>query len=119
MWRNPFRESITRSCRGCQEVLLDTLVVCVAGTNAPYASETDAAASGMRAADLAQLGFSTPNDVLEGPFSYFRLYEGTWDIDPVWSESGTFWPITQVSHKPFPAGSVTHGRHRPYFATAR
>lgn len=68
-----------------------------------------AAASGLRAVDLAQAGFPGPHDVLEGRFGYFRLYEGAWDIGPVWAELGTVWRITQISHKPFPTGRATHG----------
>jgi 2-methylcitrate dehydratase PrpD len=68
-----------------------------------------AAASGLRAVDLAQAGFPGPHDVLEGRFGYFRLYEGAWDIGPVWAELGTIWRITQMSHKPFPTGRATHG----------
>ena len=68
-----------------------------------------AAAAGIRAVDLAQAGFPGPHDILEGPFGYFRLYEGEWELDPVWAEFGRVWRITQVSHKPFPSGRATHG----------
>jgi 2-methylcitrate dehydratase PrpD len=68
-----------------------------------------AAAAAVRAVDLAQAGFPGPHDMLEGPFGYFPLYEGTWDIEPVWAELGSVWRITQVSHKPFPSGRATHG----------
>lgn len=68
-----------------------------------------AAMAGMRAVDLAGAGFPGPHDVLEGHFGYFRVYEGEWDLDPVWAELGRVWRITQVSHKPFPTGRATHG----------
>ncbi len=68
-----------------------------------------AAAAGMRAVDLAQAGFPGPHEVLEGPFGYFRLYEGAWDTGPVWAALGRVWRITEVSHKPFPTGRATHG----------
>ncbi|MFO1352340.1 MAG: MmgE/PrpD family protein [Gammaproteobacteria bacterium] len=68
-----------------------------------------AAAAGMRAVDLAKAGFPGPHDVLEGPFGFYRLFEGAADIEPVWAELGKVWRITQVSHKPFPAGRATHG----------
>ena len=68
-----------------------------------------AAAAAIRAVDLAQAGFPGPHDILEGPFGYFPLYEGTWDVEPVWAELGNVWRITQVSHKPFPSGRATHG----------
>ena len=68
-----------------------------------------AAGAAVRAVDLTRAGLPGPHDVLEGPFGYFRLYEGEWDLEPVWAELGTVWRITQVSHKPFPTGRATHG----------
>jgi 2-methylcitrate dehydratase PrpD len=68
-----------------------------------------AAVAAIRAVDLARAGVPGPHDVLEGPFGYFRLYEGEWDLEPVWAELGTVWRITQVSHKPFPTGRAAHG----------
>jgi aconitate decarboxylase len=68
-----------------------------------------AAAAAIRAVDLAQAGFPGPHDILEGPFGYFPLYEGAWEVEPVWAELGRIWRITQVSHKPFPSGRATHG----------
>jgi aconitate decarboxylase len=68
-----------------------------------------AAAGGLRAVDLAQAGFPGPHDILEGRFGYFRLFEGAWDLEPVWADWGRVWRITQVSHKPFPSGRATHG----------
>ncbi len=68
-----------------------------------------AAAGAIRAVDLAQADFPGPHDILEGPFGYFPLYEGAWDLEPVWAELGIVWRITQVSHKPFPSGRATHG----------
>lgn len=68
-----------------------------------------AAAAAIRAVDLAQAGFPGPHDILEGPFGYFPLYEGSWNLEPVWVEWGRVWRITQVSHKPFPSGRATHG----------
>ena len=68
-----------------------------------------AASAAVRAVDLACAGLPGPHDVLEGPFGYFRLYEGEWDLEPVWAELGTIWRITQVSHKPFPTGRAAHG----------
>ena len=68
-----------------------------------------AAGAAVRAVDLARAGLPGPHDVLEGPFGYFRLYEGEWNLEPVCAELGTVWRITQVSHKPFPTGRATHG----------
>ena len=68
-----------------------------------------AAGAAVRAVDLARAGLPGPYDVLEGPFGYFRLYEGAWDLEPAWAELGAVWRITQVSHKPFPTGRAAHG----------
>ena len=68
-----------------------------------------AAGAAVRAASLARAGMPGPHDVLEGPFGYFRLYEGAWDLEPIWAELGTVWRITQLSHKPFPTGRAAHG----------
>ena len=68
-----------------------------------------AAGAAVRAVDLARAGLPGPHDVLEGPFGYFRLYEGEWDLESPWAELGSVWRITQVSHKPFPTGRAAHG----------
>jgi 2-methylcitrate dehydratase PrpD len=68
-----------------------------------------AAMAGIRAVDLAKAGFPGPHAVLEGRFGYFPLFEGAWDVAPVWAELGQVWRVTQVSHKPFPSGRATHG----------
>lgn len=61
------------------------------------------------ACDLAAAGLSGPRDVLEGPFGYFRLIEEDCDWAPVAAALGKVWRITEVAHKPFPAGRATHG----------
>ena len=77
-----------------------------------------AAGAAVRAVDLARAGLPGPHDVLEGPFGYFRLYEGEWDLEPAWAELGTVWRITQVSHKPFPTGRGGARRAGRHSATA-
>ena len=68
-----------------------------------------AARAGLQSVDLAAAGITGPNDVLEGRFGYFPMIEQDWDLEPVLAELGTVWRMTQVSHKPFPAGRATHG----------
>jgi 2-methylcitrate dehydratase PrpD len=64
----------------------------------------------LTAVDLAAAGFAGPREVLEGRYGYFRLFEnGEWDIAPVLKELGRTWRITELSHKPFPSGRLTHG----------
>lgn len=61
------------------------------------------------ACDLAAAGVGGPHDVFEGPFGYFPLFEGEWDLALVLAELGRVWRITEVSHKPFPTGRAAQG----------
>jgi aconitate decarboxylase len=61
------------------------------------------------ACDMATGSLSGPQDVLEGPFGYFPLFEGEHDLAPVLRGLGKTWRITEVAHKPFPCGRATHG----------
>lgn len=61
------------------------------------------------ACDLAAAGLVGPRDVFEGQFGYLRLFEGTWDLAPVWADLGHAWRIAELSYKPYPAGRATHG----------
>jgi 2-methylcitrate dehydratase PrpD len=61
------------------------------------------------ACDLAAAGFTGPRNVLEGPFGYYPLFEGAYDLGPVLDSLGKAWRITEVAHKPFPCGRATHG----------
>jgi 2-methylcitrate dehydratase PrpD len=54
-----------------------------------------------------------------------RLYEGAWDLQPAWANLGRVWLVSELSHKPYPAGRATHGgiegivalrRQRPFAA---
>jgi len=62
----------------------------------------------LQSCDLARAGFPGPHDVFEGPYGYLRLFEGEWDMAPVLASLGQTWRITEVSHKPYPAGRATH-----------
>jgi 2-methylcitrate dehydratase PrpD len=61
------------------------------------------------ACDLAAAGITGPQNVLEGPFGYYALFEGAHDLGPVLESLGKVWRITEVAHKPFPCGRATHG----------
>ena len=61
------------------------------------------------ACDMAAHGLVGPRNVLEGPFGYFNLFEGGYDLDQVMRDLGSVWRITEVAHKPFPSGRATHG----------
>jgi 2-methylcitrate dehydratase PrpD len=58
---------------------------------------------------LAVGGLLGPQDILEGPFGFYRLFEGAHDLAPVLRDLGRVWRITEVAHKPFPCGRATHG----------
>jgi 2-methylcitrate dehydratase PrpD len=61
------------------------------------------------ACDMAAGGLSGPRGILEGPFGFYRLFEGEHDLAPVLEGLGKTWRITEVAHKPFPCGRATHG----------
>ncbi|MCX7324980.1 MAG: MmgE/PrpD family protein [Hyphomicrobiales bacterium] len=62
----------------------------------------------VQACDLARAGIIGPSDVFEGLYGYLRLFEGEWDLAPVFAGFGRDWRIAELSHKPYPAGRATH-----------
>lgn len=66
------------------------------------------ARAAVTALDLALAGIAAPRDALDGPFGYFALYEGNFDLAP-FDALGRIARITEVSHKPFPTGRAAHG----------
>ncbi|MBI1392759.1 MAG: MmgE/PrpD family protein [Alphaproteobacteria bacterium] len=68
-----------------------------------------AARAAVVACDLAERGVPGAHDVFEGPFGYFPLFEGEWDLSQVLAELGDVWRIEEVSHKPFPTGRAAQG----------
>ncbi len=64
----------------------------------------------LTAVDLAATGLRGPREVLEGRYGYFRLFEdGAWDLAAATADLGKVWRVTELSHKPFPSGRLTHG----------
>jgi aconitate decarboxylase len=60
------------------------------------------------ACDLAARGFTGPQNVLEGPYGYFNLFEP--GASPAFVQDlGQRWFITELAHKPFPCGRASHG----------
>jgi aconitate decarboxylase len=59
--------------------------------------------------DMAAAGIVGPQDSLQGPFGFFALFEGAYDLEPVLNSLGHDWRIEEVAHKPFPSGRATHG----------
>jgi 2-methylcitrate dehydratase PrpD len=60
------------------------------------------------ACDLAARGFAGPQNVLEGPYGYFNLFEPG-GSSSVLQDLGRRWFITELAHKPFPCGRASHG----------
>jgi len=58
---------------------------------------------------LAARGMTRPHRVLEGPYGYYPLFEGSHDVAGAIADLGRVWRIAEVSHKPVPGGRATHG----------
>ena len=66
-----------------------------------------AARAALTAADLVEAGLTGPHDVVAGKFGYFNLIEPASDLELHFQNWGKPWKITEVAHKPFPAGRAT------------
>lgn len=77
------------------------------------------ARAAITAYDLARAGFSGPERILDGRFGYFPVFESEGDIPGAWAKIGDPWKVTQLSHKPFPSGRVTHGMAHTMLALRR
>jgi 2-methylcitrate dehydratase PrpD len=67
------------------------------------------ARAALQSCDLAAQGVVGPADTFEGAYGFMPMFEGTWDLAPGLASLGRDWQITEVSHKPFPAGRAGHG----------
>lgn len=69
-----------------------------------------AAENGTVAADLAALGWTAANDILEAPLGFFQAAGGGFDPDAIVGRLGKPWNLKWpgVSIKPHPSGSLTH-----------
>jgi 2-methylcitrate dehydratase PrpD len=65
------------------------------------------ARAAITALDFASAGLAGPLDAFEGPFGYFPLVEGSFDLAP-FDALGEVFRITEISHKPFPTGRAAH-----------
>jgi aconitate decarboxylase len=66
----------------------------------------------LQSCDLSRAGLPGLRDVFEGPYGYLRLFEGPepWDLTGTYQcLAGQRWLISELSHKPYPAGRATHG----------
>jgi len=66
--------------------------------------------SGVVAADLAALGWTGAEQILEAERGFFHAYGGTFAPDVIMERLGNPWTFQNpgVSIKPFPSGSLTH-----------
>ncbi|MCJ7501181.1 MmgE/PrpD family protein [bacterium] len=69
-----------------------------------------AAHSGVTAALLAARGFEADPDGLDGPWGFFKVAGGGFDLDKIQGKLGNPFSIVDpgVSIKPYPCGSLTH-----------
>lgn len=69
-----------------------------------------AAENGIAAADLAALGWTAAEQILEAPRGFFHAYGGSYDPAAIQNKLGNPWTFASpgVSIKPYPSGSLTH-----------
>jgi len=69
-----------------------------------------AAENGTVAADLAQLGWTAADDILEAPLGFFQAAGGGFDPQAIVGRLGAPWTLRSpgVSIKPHPSGSLSH-----------
>lgn len=66
-----------------------------------------AARAAHQAADLARAGMEGPVDVIGGHFGFFTLFEERGAVQSALDALGAPWKMTEMAHKPFPAGRAT------------
>lgn len=65
------------------------------------------ARAALTALDFAMAGLDGPLDALLGPFGYFTLFDGEFDLAPLAQlDAGS--RMCEVSHKPYPTGRAAH-----------
>jgi 2-methylcitrate dehydratase PrpD len=76
-----------------------------------------AAQAGLRAALMAQHGFSGPRTVFEGAHGFFHAFAHTTkgDYDALTGDFGERWAAETLAFKPYPCGTMTH----PFIDCAR
>ncbi len=69
-----------------------------------------AAESGIVACDLAEMGWTATNEILEAPRGFFQAHGGGYDLEAIRGKLGAPWTFSDpgISIKPHPSGSLTH-----------
>jgi 2-methylcitrate dehydratase PrpD len=57
--------------------------------------------------DMVEAGMTGPVDVINGRFGYFQLFESGGDINHLLNTLGQPLKMTEMAHKPYPAGRAT------------
>ncbi len=68
-----------------------------------------AARNAVQAHDMAKVGITAPVEIMAGRFGFYRNFEDGGALPEALAQMGQPWKVTQLSHKPFPSGRVTHG----------
>ena len=69
----------------------------------------NASRAAILACDLASAGIAGPQDVFEGKFGYFALFEDKYDPQIAIEQLGKIYRICEVSHKTHPTGRAAQG----------
>jgi 2-methylcitrate dehydratase PrpD len=77
--------------------------------------------NGTVAADLALLGWTAADDILEAPLGFFHAAGGGFDREAILDKLGRPWTFANpgVSIKPFPCGSLSHPAMGEFLALVR
>ena len=69
-----------------------------------------AAEAGLIACDLAELGWTATDKILEAPRGFFQAHGGGYDLGAIRGKLGSPWTFSDpgISIKPHPSGSLTH-----------
>ena len=78
------------------------------GTMCKYLHAGRAAAGGVVAGLLAQQGFDSAKDIIEGNRGFSRIYSDVSAPEALVSDLGTRWEITRNGYKPYASAAVLH-----------
>jgi 2-methylcitrate dehydratase PrpD len=78
------------------------------GTMCKYLHAGKAASAGVLAGLLAERGFDSASDIIEGERGFSRIYSGVAVPEALVDDLGTRWEITRNGHKPYASAAVLH-----------
>ncbi len=78
------------------------------GTSCKSLHAGKAGSSGVLAALLAEQGFNSSEEIIEGKRGFSRIYSTEADPDALLAELGSRWEITRNGYKPYACGVVLH-----------